>query len=101
MRMRQSCSRMRTTTRFADHLAAAAMLQDVRARSRDAAEDGDVPSVFDAPDGEPECIFVNPFACGVSPLQWRELQVGLVLSGCGQQGASSVSSAPAEVPALN
>ena len=62
------------------------MLQDVRARSRDAEEDGDQPSVFDAPDGEPDCIFVNPFACGVSPLQWRELQVALVLpallNGC-------------------
>ena len=55
------------------------MLQDVRARSRDAGEDGDQPSVFDTPDGEPDCIFVNPFACGVSPLQWRELQVGLLL----------------------
>jgi hypothetical protein len=56
------------------NLAYARLIGDVRARSRDAEEDGDQPSVFDAPDGEPDCIFVNPFACGVSPLQWRELQ---------------------------
>jgi hypothetical protein len=70
----QECSTPCLVTCFAT-----AMLQDVRARSRDAEEDGDQPSVFDTPDGEPNCIFVNPFACGVSPLQWRELQVGLVL----------------------
>ena len=79
MRMGQSASRLCSTPCFADHLAVATMLQDVRARSRDAAEDDGIPSVFDAPDGEPDCIFVNPFACGVSPLQWRELQVGSVL----------------------
>lgn len=52
------------------------LLQDVRARSRDAEEDDERPSLFDAPEAEPSCVFVNPFACGVSPLQWRELQAG-------------------------
>ncbi len=76
--MRQAASRERSTPCTVTCFATA-VLQDVRARSRDAEEDDDQPSVFDAPDGEPDCIFVNPFACGVSPLQWRELQVGLVL----------------------
>lgn len=75
--MRQTALPKCRTPRLVTYLVTA-MLQDVRARSRDAEEDDDIPSVFDAPDGEPECIFVNPFACGVSPLQWRELQVGLV-----------------------
>lgn len=47
----------------------------MRARSRDAEEEDDRPSVFDVPEAEPSCMFVNPFACGISPLQWRELQV--------------------------
>lgn len=29
--------------------------------------------VFEMPDGPPVRIFVNPFACRVDPLQWREL----------------------------
>lgn len=29
---------------------------------------------FDSCTGEPECVFVNPFACRVNPCQWRELQ---------------------------
>lgn len=32
-------------------------------------------SVFDAPEGEPSELFINPFACNISPLLWRELQV--------------------------
>lgn len=32
-------------------------------------------SVFDAPEAEPSELFINPFACNVSPLMWRELQV--------------------------
>jgi hypothetical protein len=76
--MRQAVSQTCSTPCLVTCLATA-VLQDVRARSRDAEEDDDQPSVFDAPDGEPDCIFVNPFACGVSPLQWRELQVGLLL----------------------
>lgn len=34
-------------------------------------------SVFDAPEAEPSELFINPFACNVSPLLWRELQVTL------------------------
>ena len=30
--------------------------------------------VFDNPEAEPEHVFVNPFACNISPLEWRELQ---------------------------
>ena len=30
--------------------------------------------MFDMPEGEPTCLFVNPFACNCSPLDWRELQ---------------------------
>lgn len=29
--------------------------------------------VFEVPDGPPVRIFVNPFACRVDPMQWREL----------------------------
>lgn len=32
-------------------------------------------SVFDAPEAEPNELFINPFACNTSPLLWRELQV--------------------------
>jgi hypothetical protein len=35
----------------------------------------DLEDVFDAPDGEPTEVFVNPFSCGVNPMRWRELQV--------------------------
>ena len=31
--------------------------------------------VFDDPEGPPDQLFINPFACSVSPLMWRELQV--------------------------
>ncbi|BDA47221.1 hypothetical protein COCOBI_10-0660 [Coccomyxa sp. Obi] len=31
-------------------------------------------SVFDAPETEPSELFINPFACNISPLLWRELQ---------------------------
>ncbi|KAK9799805.1 hypothetical protein WJX73_000935 [Symbiochloris irregularis] len=30
--------------------------------------------VFDSPEGEPDHIFINPFACNISPMEWRELQ---------------------------
>jgi hypothetical protein len=30
--------------------------------------------VFDDPEGPPDLLFVNPFACNTSPLLWRELQ---------------------------
>ena len=49
-------------------------LQGSRARSSD--EDDEAPDVFDAPDGEPTEVFVNPFACSINPLDWREVQVG-------------------------
>lgn len=35
----------------------------------------DFEDVFDAPDGEPTEVFVNPFSCGVDPMRWRDLQV--------------------------
>lgn len=48
--------------------------QGNRSRARDSDDDGERPSVFDVPEGEPTCMFVNPFACNVSPLDWRQLQ---------------------------
>ena len=30
--------------------------------------------VFDHPEAEPDCLFVNPFATSVNPLDWRKLQ---------------------------
>lgn len=59
--------------------------QGVRARSFDEEEDP-APCVFDSPEGEPTCIFVNPFACNISPLDWRLLQVCLA-SFCFRQQA--------------
>ena len=35
--------------------------------------------VFEAPEGPADQLFVNPFACGASPLLWRELQVRAAL----------------------
>lgn len=56
--------------------------QGLRSRSYDAEEEeNERPSVFDAPEAEPTCIFVNPFACGISPLDWRDLQVRVLKSG--------------------
>lgn len=34
--------------------------------------------VFDDPEGAPDLLFVNPFACNVSPLLWRELQARIM-----------------------
>ena len=48
--------------------------QGVRGASRDS-EDEDTPDFFDAPEAEPTEVFVNPFACSVNPLDWREVQV--------------------------
>ncbi len=41
-----------------------------------------MPSVFDAPEEEATCLFVNPFACNCSPLDWRQLQALLLTSFC-------------------
>ena len=35
--------------------------------------------VFDDPEGPPDLLFVNPFACNASPLLWRELQAWQLL----------------------
>ena len=53
-------------------------LQDmiINKRSRTAGS-GAFKDVFDQPEAEPDCLFVNPFACSVNPLQWQELQVSL------------------------
>ncbi len=37
--------------------------------------------VFEIPEAEPSELFVNPFACGVNPMDWRELQVSAGLEG--------------------
>lgn len=42
----------------------------------------DLWDVFDITEAEPDMIFVNPFACSIDPLQWKELQVQHLL--CGQ-----------------
>ena len=34
-----------------------------------------MPDVFDVPEAEPTEVFVNPFACSINPLDWREVQV--------------------------
>ena len=39
--------------------------------------------VFDSPEAEPDQIFINPFACSVNPLDWRQLQQ--VAGACGQE----------------
>ena len=42
------------------------------------AADGDATDlwdVFDVTEAEPDMLFVNPFACPMDPLQWKELQV--------------------------
>lgn len=48
--------------------------QGNRSRAQDSDDDAERPSVFDLPEGEPTCMFVNPFACNVSPMNWRQLQ---------------------------
>ena len=59
----------------------------MRSRSFDAEDEADAtPDVFDAPEAEATCVFVNPFACNVSPLDWRRLQVLRVLLGFGVWG---------------
>lgn len=45
-----------------------------RSRAHDSTDDIEKPSVFDQPEGEPTCMFVNPFACNISPMDWRKLQ---------------------------
>lgn len=51
------------------------LLEDmiINKRSRTAGS-GAFKDVFDQPEAEPDCLFVNPFACSVDPLQWQELQ---------------------------
>lgn len=36
--------------------------------------------VFDFPEAEPTCIFIDPFACNIDPMSWKELQVALLPS---------------------
>ena len=38
--------------------------------------------VFEEPESEPSELFINPFACGVNPLDWRELQVKTHIGIC-------------------
>ena len=54
-------------------------LQDmiINQRSRTAGS-GAFKDVFDQPEAEPDCLFVNPFACSIDPMQWQELQVSLL-----------------------
>ena len=56
--------------------------QGNRARSHDTEAEAEMPSVFDAPEGEATCLFVNPFACNCSPLDWRQLQARPPTSSC-------------------
>ena len=53
--------------------------QGSRGSSKDSDKD-DLPDVFDAPEAEPTEGFVNPFACSVNPLDWREVQVRQTLA---------------------
>lgn len=53
----------------------------INKRSRTAGS-GAFKDVFDQPEAEPDCLFVNPFACSVDPLQWQELQVRLLSQCC-------------------
>lgn len=56
------------------------LAQGNRARSHNAEAETEMPSVFDAPEDEATCLFVNPFACNCSPLDWRQLQARLPIS---------------------
>ena len=38
-------------------------------------DEDDLPDAFDFPEAEPTEVFVNPFACSINPLDWREVQV--------------------------
>ena len=49
----------------------------INKRSRTAGS-GAFKDVFDQPEAEPDCLFVNPFACSIDPMQWQELQVSLL-----------------------
>ena len=61
-------------------------MQGVRGIGRDS-EDEDLPDVFDAPEAEPTEVFVNPFACRVNPLDWREVQVCACVTACSREPA--------------
>lgn len=36
--------------------------------------EGELLDIFDFPEAEPSCMFINPFSCNVNPLDWRTLQ---------------------------
>ena len=42
---------------------------------RQAADDEEELDIFDFPEAEPNRLFLNPFACNIDPMSWRDLQV--------------------------
>jgi hypothetical protein len=73
MQLHPDVNQQRDTTKEAAALNQAYEALHVALQSRDAT----LGDIFDDPEGAADQLFINPFACSVSPLLWRELQVGL------------------------